>query len=55
VLWGQQDGWLAPQFGWRLAEAIPDAHLVSMADAGHFLPEDQPRSVAAALASFFSE
>ena len=54
VLWGEQDGWLAHEFGRRLADAIPDARLVSVANAGHFIPEDQPRFVADALASFFS-
>jgi pimeloyl-ACP methyl ester carboxylesterase len=54
VLWGEQDGWLVPEFGQRLAESIPDARLVRVANAGHFLPEDQPRSVSKELASFFS-
>jgi pimeloyl-ACP methyl ester carboxylesterase len=54
VLWGEHDGWLAPSVGRRLAEAIPGAHLVTVANAGHFLPEDQPRAVAAALAPFFA-
>jgi pimeloyl-ACP methyl ester carboxylesterase len=54
VLWGEQDGWLAPEFGRRLAEAIPGARLVPVANAGHFLPQDQPGSVAEALASFFA-
>jgi pimeloyl-ACP methyl ester carboxylesterase len=54
VLWGEQDGWLAPEFGQRLAETIPNARLVRVANAGHFLPEDQPRSVTEELASFFS-
>jgi pimeloyl-ACP methyl ester carboxylesterase len=55
VLWGEQDGWLPPQFGRRLAGAIPDAQLVNVPNAGHFLPEDQPRTVVQALAPFFSE
>jgi pimeloyl-ACP methyl ester carboxylesterase len=54
VLWGEQDGWLAPEFGRRLAEAIPDARLVPVANGGHFLPEDQPGPVVEALASFFA-
>jgi pimeloyl-ACP methyl ester carboxylesterase len=54
VLWGEQDGWLAPEFGQRLAETIPNARLVRVANAGHFLPEDQPGSVTEELASFFS-
>jgi pimeloyl-ACP methyl ester carboxylesterase len=54
VLWGEQDGWLAPELGQRLAEAILGARHVQVTNGGHFLPEDQPRSVAQALASFFS-
>jgi pimeloyl-ACP methyl ester carboxylesterase len=54
VLWGEQDGWLAPEFGGRLAEAIPAARLTRIPNAGHFLPEDQPGSVAEALAAFFA-
>jgi pimeloyl-ACP methyl ester carboxylesterase len=55
VLWGEQDSWLASELGRRLANAIPDARHVLVPDAGHFLPEDQPRYVAKALASFFAE
>jgi pimeloyl-ACP methyl ester carboxylesterase len=55
VLWGEQDGWLAPEFGRRLAEAIPGARLVSIPNAGHFVPEDQPRGIGQVLAVFFSE
>lgn len=55
VLWGEQDGWLAPEFGRRLADAIPGARLVPVPDAGHFLPEDQPGPVAEALAFFFAD
>jgi pimeloyl-ACP methyl ester carboxylesterase len=54
VLWGEHDGWLAPSVGRRLAKAIPGARLVTVANAGHFLPEDQPRAVAAALGPFFA-
>jgi len=54
VLWGEQDGWLVPEFGRRLADAIPGARLMPIPDAGHFLPEDQPGRVAEALASFFA-
>jgi pimeloyl-ACP methyl ester carboxylesterase len=54
VLWGEHDAWLAPELGRRLADAIPGARHVWVAGGGHFLPEDQPRPVAQALASFFS-
>ena len=55
VLWGEQDGWLAPEFGRRLAEAIPNARLEMIAEAGHFAPEDQPQAIAAQLAAFFAD
>jgi pimeloyl-ACP methyl ester carboxylesterase len=54
VLWGEEDGWLAPEFGRRLADAIPGARLTPIPAAGHFLPEDQPGAVVEALAPFFS-
>jgi pimeloyl-ACP methyl ester carboxylesterase len=53
VLWGAQDGWLDPQFGHKLAEAIPGARLSLIPGGGHFLPEDQPGAGAAELAAFF--
>lgn len=55
VLWGEQDGWLAPEFDRQLAEAIPDAHLKLIRHGGHFLPEDQPGPVADDLAAFASQ
>ena len=54
VLWGEQDGWLVPEFGRRLAGAIPSARLAPVPDAGHFIPEDQPGPVAEALTFFFA-
>jgi pimeloyl-ACP methyl ester carboxylesterase len=54
VLWGEQDAWLAPELGRRLAEAIPGARHVWVTNSGHFLPDDEPRPVAQALATFFS-
>jgi pimeloyl-ACP methyl ester carboxylesterase len=54
VLWGEQDGWLDPEFGRRLAGAIPGARLVPVPGAGHFLPEDRPGPVAEALTAHFA-
>jgi pimeloyl-ACP methyl ester carboxylesterase len=54
VLWGEQDGWLAPEVGRRLTDAIPGARLQLIPHGGHFLPEDQPGPVVDALAAFFA-
>jgi len=54
VLWGEQDGWLPPEFGRRQADAIPGSRLVTIANGGHFLSEDQPWPLADALADFFA-
>jgi pimeloyl-ACP methyl ester carboxylesterase len=55
VLWGENDAWLDPDVGHRLASTIPGARLQLIPDAGHFAPEDQPGAVAAHLASFFAD
>ncbi|GAA2455283.1 alpha/beta hydrolase [Actinomadura vinacea] len=52
VLWGERDGWLAPATADRLAAAIPGAGRTTIADAGHFLPEDNPQDTAAMLLPF---
>ena len=54
MIWGEEDAWLAPEFGRRLVEAIPAARLTTVPNAGHFVPEDRPDDVARALARFFS-
>ncbi|MEK8171672.1 alpha/beta hydrolase [Streptomyces sp. M19] len=41
VLWGERDGWL-PSMGDELTAAIPGARQERIADAGHFLTEDNP-------------
>jgi pimeloyl-ACP methyl ester carboxylesterase len=52
VVWGGQDAWLPPTMGDRLAAAIPGAQQTTIADAGHFLPEDDPQGTADALLQF---
>jgi pimeloyl-ACP methyl ester carboxylesterase len=52
---GDQDAWLPPSAGRRLADTLPRARLALVPDAGHFLPEDQPETVAVPLATFFGE
>lgn len=53
VLWGEQDTWLEPDVGDRLAAAIPGARRANVPDAGHFLAEDNPLDTADELLRFF--
>lgn len=53
VLWGQEDQWLTPAAGERLAAAIPGARFATIAAAGHFIAEDRPHETAEALVEFF--
>ncbi|OOC53739.1 MULTISPECIES: alpha/beta fold hydrolase [Nocardiopsis] len=52
VVWGQEDTWLPPERGRRLAEAIPGARLHTLAGAGHLVQEDAPAELTAALLDF---
>jgi pimeloyl-ACP methyl ester carboxylesterase len=54
VLWGEEDTWLPPTMGQRLAAAIPGAQRTTIAEAGHFLPEDDPKATADALLQFLT-
>ena len=42
VVWGARDPWLAPQFGERYANALPDATLERVPDGGHWPWLEQP-------------
>ncbi|MDZ7828625.1 MAG: alpha/beta hydrolase [Halofilum sp. (in: g-proteobacteria)] len=59
VLWGEEDGWVAPSEGRRLAQMIPGAELRLLPDAGHFSMVDCPglfaREIDAFLASLESD
>jgi pimeloyl-ACP methyl ester carboxylesterase len=52
VLWGAEDHWLTPATADRLAGAIPGARRQLIDGGGHFLAEDCPDDVAAAIATF---
>lgn len=52
VGWGDQDTWLAPGVGRKLAESIPGAELRWFTDAGHLVQLDAPGQVIAALTEF---
>jgi pimeloyl-ACP methyl ester carboxylesterase len=49
VLWGAEDRWLPVDHAAQLAARLGDAPVTTVDDAGHFLTEDAPAEVAAAL------
>jgi pimeloyl-ACP methyl ester carboxylesterase len=52
VLWGDQDRIVAPAYGERLAQAIPDAQFATIAAAGHYPQVEQVEQVATAIETF---
>ncbi len=52
VIWGERDVFQPITYGQRLAEAMTDARLEIVADAGHFLPEDAPEFLAELIVKF---
>ncbi|MDT0303727.1 alpha/beta fold hydrolase [Streptomonospora wellingtoniae] len=52
VLWGQNDTWLAPATGHRLARAIGHARLHTVPGAGHLIQHDAPAQLTALITEF---
>lgn len=42
LLWGAEDDWLAPSYGFRLQEFIPGSQCELIGGAGHLVQEDRP-------------
>ncbi|PDV99382.1 alpha/beta fold hydrolase [Candidatus Viridilinea mediisalina] len=55
ILWGEADAIWPLSDAQRLAQAIPNARLQIIAEAGHMLPEERPLEVAQALREFCGE
>ena len=55
VLWGDQDGIVAPSYGEKLAAALPNARFALIAGAAHYPPIEQPEAVADHIARFARE
>jgi pimeloyl-ACP methyl ester carboxylesterase len=49
ILWGMRDPVFQPVFLEQWRELFPAAHVVELADASHFVPEDRPDAVVEAL------
>lgn len=55
ILWGMDDKFQLLKFGKRLSDDIPNAKLIQIKDAGHFVMLDQPEEVADRVSSFLAE
>ena len=55
ILWGVEDKFQLLKFGKRLSDDIPNAKLIQIKDAGHFVMLDQPEEVADHVFSFLAE
>ncbi|MFJ9659304.1 alpha/beta fold hydrolase [Streptomyces griseoflavus] len=54
ILWGEKDQWQPLHYAKRLSDALPDATLVTLPDAGHFLMEDAPERVVEEIRTFLT-
>jgi pimeloyl-ACP methyl ester carboxylesterase len=54
VIWAEEDRVMPPAHGRRLANLLPQARLVEIADSYTLLPEDQPAQLAAHIREFIA-
>jgi haloalkane dehalogenase len=52
IVWGMRDRVFQPVFLAQWRQLVPDARVVELADAGHYLVEDRPDAVADAVDEF---
>lgn len=52
VIWASEDRVMPPEHGQRLAQALPQAHLVEIDDTYTLIPLDQPSRLAKAISPF---
>ena len=52
LLWGMRDPVFQPVFVDQWRELLPQAEVIELADASHFLVEDQPEAVTDAIGRF---
>src|SRR5215831_4958994 len=55
VVWAAEDRIMPPSHGRRLAELLPHARLIEIADSYTLIPEDQPGELAHAIRQFVQE
>ncbi|MER6348089.1 alpha/beta fold hydrolase [Streptomyces sp. NPDC001595] len=54
VVWGRDDAYLSPSIALELARDIPGAELTMFDDAGHWVMDERPAQVSAALRTWLS-
>jgi len=54
VIWGENDPFQKPEYAEKLAGAIPNAELIWVKDAGHWLIDEKPEEVGNHIQKFFS-
>jgi pimeloyl-ACP methyl ester carboxylesterase len=52
IIWATEDRVMPPEHGRRLADLLPRAYLVEIADSYTLIPEDQPQELANAIRDF---
>jgi len=55
ILWGENDEYAPPSGAYRFVKEIPDAKLVLVEDAGHFVFEDEPERCAHEIIEFLRD
>jgi len=55
ILWGMRDRAFQPKLLAHWREALPDARVVELADAGHWPHEEEPERVVSELRRFLAE
>ena len=55
IVWGMRDPALPESLLTGIEHDIPQAHVVRLPDVGHFVPDEAPRELAAAIESFIAD
>jgi pimeloyl-ACP methyl ester carboxylesterase len=52
IVWGDQDSFVSPKLGDRLADTIPGSRLVRLPGCGRLIPEEEPEALAGMILEF---
>ncbi len=55
IMWGEKDVLQKPAYASKLQETIPNAKLIWIKDAGHWLMEEKPEEVSGHLITFLDK